>query len=88
MHRTHLPLRTWVLAMYLIASSSKGVSAMTLKGWLGVTYKTAWFVGHRVRAMMAAGALGAAVRATSTRGRATPRGFGSTSTLRSRGTRP
>lgn len=58
MHGTHLPLRTWVLAMYLIASSSKGVSAMKLKGWLGVTYKTAWFLGHRIRSMMAAGALG------------------------------
>jgi hypothetical protein len=42
--------------MYLIASSSKGVSAMKLAGWLGVTYKTAWFLGHRIRAMMAADA--------------------------------
>lgn len=58
MHGTHLPLRTWGVAMYLIVSSSKGVSAMKLKGWLGVTYKTAWHMGHRIRAMMAAGALG------------------------------
>lgn len=58
MHRTHLPLTTWILAMYLIAGSSKGVSALKLAALLGVTYKCACHLGHRIRAMMAAGALG------------------------------
>jgi len=54
---TKLPLRTWILAMYLIASSSKGISALKLASWLGVDYKTAWYLGHRIRAMMATEAL-------------------------------
>ena len=53
LHNTKLPLRTWLIAMYLIATSSKGVSAMKLSEWLGVSYKTAWHLGHRIRAMMA-----------------------------------
>jgi hypothetical protein len=53
MHRTHLPLVTWIEAMWLISASSKGISAMKLAEWLGVAYKTAWHLGHRIRAMMA-----------------------------------
>ena len=52
LHRTHLPLRTCLLAMYLIATSSKGVSAKKLTSWLGSNYRTAWHLGHRLRAMM------------------------------------
>ncbi|GLC28217.1 IS1595 family transposase [Roseisolibacter agri] len=54
LHRTRLPMRTWLLAMYLIATSSKGVSALKLAAWLGVGYRTAWHVGYRIRQMMAA----------------------------------
>ena len=54
LHNTKLPLRTWLIAMCLITTSSKGVSAMKLADWLGVSYKTAWHVGHRIRSMMAA----------------------------------
>ncbi len=54
LHDTKLPLRTWLIAMYLITTSSKGVSALKLSGWLGVSYKSAWHLGHRIRAMMAA----------------------------------
>jgi hypothetical protein len=62
MHRTKLPLRTWLLAMYLIGASSKGISALKLSAWLGISYRSAWHLGHRVRAMMAAeGALLAGV---------------------------
>ena len=50
LHNTKLPLRTWLIAMYLIATSSKGISAMKLAEWLGVSYKTAWHLGHRIRA--------------------------------------
>ena len=52
---THLPLTKWFLAFYLLAETSKGVSANWLKGALGVTYKTAWYLGHRIRRMMDAG---------------------------------
>ncbi len=55
MEGAHLPLNVWFLALYLLATSSKGVSAMKLKDWLGVSYKTAWFLGHRVRQMLADG---------------------------------
>jgi len=52
MQGSHLPLTTWFLAMYLMATSSKGVSAMKLSQWLGIGYKTAWFLAHRVREMI------------------------------------
>ena len=48
--------------MYLIATSSKGISAMKLSEWLGVSYKTAWHLGHRIRAMMASENLSLMVR--------------------------
>jgi transposase-like protein len=53
MHRTHLPLLTWLQAFYLIVASSKGISAVKLGEMLGVSYPTAWHLGHRIRAMMA-----------------------------------
>jgi transposase-like protein len=54
MHSTKLPLLTWLMAMYLIASSSKGMSSIVLGRLLGTTQKTAWKLGHAVRSMMAA----------------------------------
>lgn len=55
MHGTHLPLHVWYLAMYLILASSKGISAVKLGEQLGVQYRTAWHLGHRIRAMLASG---------------------------------
>ena len=52
MHRSHLPLRTWFLAIYLMCESKKGMSANQLKRTLGVTYKTAWYLCHRIREAM------------------------------------
>ena len=52
MHSTKLPLQTWLMAMYLIISSSKGVSSVVLARWLGVNQKTAWKIGHAIRGMM------------------------------------
>ncbi len=52
MQGSHLPLLTWAQAIYLVASSSKGISAVKLGEMLGVSYKTAWFLGHRIREMM------------------------------------
>jgi transposase-like protein len=42
----------WFLAVYLIVESKKGISANQLKRSLGVTYKTAWYLSHRIRAAM------------------------------------
>jgi len=66
LHATKLPLKTWLLAMYFMVNSSKGVSSVFLAKYLGVTQKTAWKVGHAVRALMqshtnAAGRLGGIV---------------------------
>src|SRR5690242_7409145 len=46
---SHVPLRLWLQAIFLIASSKKGISANQLHRTLGVTLKTAWFMGHRIR---------------------------------------
>ena len=53
MEGTHLPLRTWFGAIFLTATSSKGVSAMVISRQLDIGYKTAWFLGHRLRSLMA-----------------------------------
>lgn len=50
--RSHVPLHKWVLAFRLMASSKKGISAHQLSRTLNVTYKTGWFIAHRVREAM------------------------------------
>ena len=50
--RSKVPLNKWLLATYLIASSKKGISAHQLHRSIGVTYKTAWFMFHRIREAM------------------------------------
>jgi transposase-like protein len=52
MERSHVPLNKWALAYRLMCSSKKGMSAHQLHRMLGVTYKTAWFMGHRIRESM------------------------------------
>jgi transposase-like protein len=52
MESSHLPLTKWALGFYLMSSSKKGVSAHQLHRTLGVTYKTAWFMAHRIREAM------------------------------------
>lgn len=52
LHDSHLPLWKWFLAVYLIVESRKGISANQLKRTLGVTYKTAWYLSHRIRAAL------------------------------------
>ena len=52
MHDSHLPLRKWFLAIYLMCESKKGISALQLKRTLGVAYKTAWYLCHRIREAM------------------------------------
>src|SRR5919202_65282 len=51
-HDSHLPLIKWFLAVYLIVESKKGISANQLKRMLDVTYKTAWYLSHRIRAAL------------------------------------
>jgi transposase-like protein len=51
-HDSHLPLWKWFLAIYLICESKKGISANQLKGMLSVSYKTAWYMSHRIREAM------------------------------------
>ena len=50
--RSHVPLHKWVLANYLMNSSKKGISAAQISRTVGVTYKTAWFMAHRIREAM------------------------------------
>ncbi len=50
--RSKIPLHKWFMASYLLCSSKKGCSSHQLHRMLGVTYKTAWFMAHRIRAAM------------------------------------
>jgi transposase-like protein len=52
MERSHIPLHKWLLAFRLMASSKKGVSAHQIHRTLGITYKSAWFLMHRIREAM------------------------------------
>lgn len=52
MERSHIPLTKWVLGFHLMAASKKGVSAHQLHRMLGITYKSAWFMAHRIREAM------------------------------------
>jgi transposase-like protein len=51
-HDTKLPLQKWFLATCLLVESKKGMSANQLKRVLGTTYRTAWYLSHRIRAAM------------------------------------
>ncbi|BAU47360.1 transposase [Sulfurifustis variabilis] len=50
--RSKIPLNKWLMAVYLLCSSKKGMSSHQLHRTLGVTYKTAWFMTHRIREAM------------------------------------
>ncbi len=52
MERSHIPLSKWLLAMHLMCASKKGISAHQLHRMLGITYKSAWFMAHRIREAM------------------------------------
>lgn len=49
---SHIPMRLWLQAIFLIASSKKGISSNQLHRTLGVTLKSAWFMSHRIREAM------------------------------------
>jgi len=50
--RSHIPLHKWLMATHLIVSSKKGMSAKQIERMLGITYKSAWFMCHRIREAM------------------------------------
>ncbi len=58
MERSHIPLNKWLMAFYLLNASKKGVSAHQLHRALGVDYKSAWFMCHRIREAMRSGGFG------------------------------
>jgi transposase-like protein len=51
-HDSHVPLTKWFLAIYLICSAKKGIPAKQLQRELAVSYKTAWYMAHRIRLAM------------------------------------
>jgi hypothetical protein len=55
--RSKVPLSKWWLAIHLMASSKKGVSAHQLHRMFGLAYQTSWFVEHRIREAMRSGSL-------------------------------
>ncbi len=54
-HASHLPLWKWFATMYLMIESKKGISANQVKRTIGVSYKTAWYLCHRIRSAMSDG---------------------------------
>jgi transposase-like protein len=57
MERSHIALHKWVQAFHLLCSSKKGMSAHQLHRTLGITYRSAWFMTHRIRECMREGGL-------------------------------
>jgi transposase-like protein len=55
--RSKIPLTKWWLAMHLIGSSKKGISSHQLHRMLGISYKSTWFMMHRIREAMRSGDL-------------------------------
>jgi transposase-like protein len=56
--RSKIGLNVWLQAVHLMCASKKGISAKQLERMLGVTYKTAWFMSHRIREAMTENAAG------------------------------
>jgi transposase-like protein len=57
MEGSHIPLHKWMVGFYLMNASKKAVSAKQLERTLGITYRSAWFMAHRIREAMASGGL-------------------------------
>ncbi len=51
-HDSHLPLRKWFMVTLLLCEARKGISANQIKRTVGMSYKTAWYLCHRIRAAM------------------------------------
>src|SRR3954465_5740761 len=57
MERSHIDSHKWLQGFHLMTSSKKGISAHQLHRSLGITYKAAWFMAHRIRKAMREGGL-------------------------------
>ena len=53
LHHSHIPVATWLMTVGLMLHTAGGCSALQLKATIGGSYKTAWFIEHRVRAAIA-----------------------------------
>jgi transposase-like protein len=61
---SHIKLTKWIQAIYLIGASKKGISAHQLHRMLGITYRAAWFMAHRLRHAMGSGPMAAKLAGT------------------------
>jgi transposase-like protein len=61
---SHIKLTKWIQAIYLIGASKKGISAHQLHRMLGITYRAAWFMAHRLRYAMESGSIDAPLAGT------------------------
>lgn len=61
---SHIPLHKWLMAVHLMTSSKKGISAHQLHRMMGITYRSAWFMAHRIRYSMTQPALAKKLRGT------------------------
>lgn len=52
LHATKLPLQKWLSAIYLMITSPKGISSLSMARWIGVSDNTSWKMGHAIREMM------------------------------------
>lgn len=57
MERSHIPLNKWLMGFYLMSASKKGIAALQLQRALGLDYKSAWFMCHRIRLAMEDGSM-------------------------------
>lgn len=57
LEKSHIPLNKWLAGFFLMCSSKKGISSHQLHRTLSVSYKTAWFMSHRIREAMRSGGL-------------------------------
>jgi transposase-like protein len=61
---SHLPISKWLMAIFIMCSSKKGISAHQIHRMLDITYKSAWFMCHRIRWAMNEGPLAALLKGT------------------------
>ncbi|MBO0737416.1 MAG: hypothetical protein J2P48_12730 [Alphaproteobacteria bacterium] len=52
MHKTHLPICTWLIPTYPLATSCKGISSLKLASLLGLQYRAKWYLTRRIRPIM------------------------------------
>lgn len=56
--KSKIPLNKWLLAVHLLCASEKAISSHQLHRMLGITYKSAWFMTHRIREALKPGSVG------------------------------